>query len=140
MTEEYNYDQTTEEFDSDMESICEGMRDPFLLHCSDDEGAMLIKHNDAIKAYKTLAHLDMLNSGMQDLANFLQILKKKHLEYLAKITHWDCTNEHEISCRTMLTSSVEYISVLNYSKHIPRAFAQLLDFLSELYDKLLVYC
>ena len=138
MTEEYNYDQPTEEFDSDMESICEGMNDPGLLHCSDEEGEMLIKHNDAIKAYKTLVHLDMLNSGMQDLANFLQILKKKHLEYLAKISHWDCTNENEISCRTMLISSVEYIDNCRMLRKC--YIAQLLDFLSELYDKLLVYC
>ena len=135
MSQEQEYNCTTEEEDFDMEDICWNMRNPAMLNCPDEEGNMLVSHDRIIKAYLSLLEADVIESGIGDLANFLQKVKAKHREYLTKITF----NEEEpeqILCSNMLSSSIDYISNVNYNK---RDLRQLLNFLSDMYDKLLVY-
>ena len=68
-------------FDDEMNDLCFNLTNPAMLNCPDEEGGILLKHQEIIKSFVVLVNNNLLSSGIPDLLQFLKIIKGKFNEH-----------------------------------------------------------
>lgn len=123
-------EEEEEDINMELDSICDNLKNPWLIHSPEQEMNDVLRRYDIIQNYLENLKKNTNIILFEDIVKFIYDIRSRHFYYLDKIVF---TTEEELDIKSLFNES---ILLINNFDSTPLFAIKVLEFLEKLYDRL----